>query len=182
MSGRYRLLALLLIARCQLAEHDSAEALDRARGNDSFRGAADAEQQVDSSALARRQDRPGDLPVADLLSVEQHGGFVLLALADNYDAVHGPRADQLPHRADCRAVGTVLVASTDPAPGREGSSLSDPGQLKRQVTVRGAWFGFQRYRHALLSHRCASRPLGVPRLTVRAACHHRILRSRATNR
>src|SRR5258706_9424421 len=80
MSCRYRLLALLLIARCQLAEHESAEALDRARGNDSFRGAADAEQQVASTALPRGQDRTGNVAVGDQLDPRPRGAH----LGDEY--------------------------------------------------------------------------------------------------
>jgi hypothetical protein len=56
----------------------------------------------------------GALAAADLLAVEQHRRLVLLALADDDDALHRDGADQLAHRVDRRAVAAVLVAAARP--------------------------------------------------------------------
>ena len=63
---------------------------------------------------------------ADLLAVEQHGRFVLLALADHDDAVHRHGVEDDAHRVDRRAVGAVLVALAQPAPGGQRRRLGDP--------------------------------------------------------
>ena len=53
--------------------------------------------------------------VADLLAVEQHRRLVLLALADDDDAVHRHAGEHGAHRLDGGTVGTVLGAAADPA-------------------------------------------------------------------
>ena len=73
--------------------------------------------------------------VADLLAVVEHRGLVLLALADDDDAVHADGADQGAHRVDRRAVAAVLVAAADPAAGGHGGGLGDPDQLEGEVAV-----------------------------------------------
>ena len=73
--------------------------------------------------------------VADLLAVEQHRGFVLLALADHHDAAHRDRVDQLAHGVDGGAVAAVLVAAADPAAGRHRGGLGDPDQVEGDVAV-----------------------------------------------
>ena len=79
----------------------------------------------------------GPLPSPTLLAVEEHGRVVLLALADDDDAVHRHRGDQGAHRLDGCPVGAVLVAAADPAPAGHGRGLGDPHQLECEVAVRG---------------------------------------------
>ena len=74
---------------------------------------------------------------ADLLAVEEHRRFVLLALADDDDAVHRHRVEHEPHGVDRGLVGRFLVAAADPAGGGEGGGLGDAGEVHRQVAVRG---------------------------------------------
>ena len=75
--------------------------------------------------------------VADALAVEEHRGFVLLALADDDDAVHRDGGDEGPHGADGGAVGAVLVAAADPAARGHGGGLGDPDELQGEVAVGG---------------------------------------------
>ncbi len=75
------------------------------------------------------------LAVADLLAVVEHRRLVLLALADDDDAVHAHRADERAHRVDRGAVAAVLVAAADPAAGGHGGRLGDPDQLEGEVAV-----------------------------------------------
>ena len=62
----------------------------------------------------------GARAVAHLLTVEQHRGLVLLALADDDGAVHAHRRDEGAHRLDGGAVREVLLATTDPGAGGHG--------------------------------------------------------------
>ena len=78
----------------------------------------------------------GAVAVADVLAVEEHRRLVLLALADDHDAVHGHGADQLAHRVDGGAVRAVLVAPADPAAGGHRGGLGDAHQLQGEVAVR----------------------------------------------
>ena len=71
----------------------------------------------------------------DLLTVEQHRGFVLLALADDDDALHGDGVENQAHGVDGRAVGTVLVSPTKPAAGCQRRSFGSTGQVHGQVAV-----------------------------------------------
>ncbi len=77
----------------------------------------------------------GALPVADLLAVVEHRRLVLLALADDDDALHAHRADQGAHRVDRGAVAAVLVAAADPPARGHRRRLGDPHQLEGQVAV-----------------------------------------------
>lgn len=63
--------------------------------------------------------------VADLLSVEEHGSFVLLAFADDDGAGHADGGDDIAHRGNGCAVGCVLVAAADPGGGGDGGGLGD---------------------------------------------------------
>ena len=74
--------------------------------------------------------------VADALAVEEHRGVVLLALADDDDAVHRDAPDELAHGVDGDAVGAVLVAAAHPAGRGHRGSLGDPHELEGQVAVR----------------------------------------------
>jgi hypothetical protein len=73
--------------------------------------------------------------VADALAVVEHRGLVLLALADDDDAVHRDGLEDEAHGLDGRAVGAVLVAAAHPAGRGEGGGLGDPHQLQGQVAV-----------------------------------------------
>ena len=86
-----------------------------------------------SGSTAMSTDRRA--AVADLLAVEEHRRFVLLALADHDDAVHRDRVEDEAHRVDGGAVGGDLVAAADPAGGGQRRGLGDPDQLQRQVAV-----------------------------------------------
>ena len=77
----------------------------------------------------------GALPSPIALAVEEHRRFVLLALADHDDAVHGDGVEHDAHGVDGRAVGAVLVASAHPAGGGERRRLGDPHQLEGEVAV-----------------------------------------------
>ena len=73
--------------------------------------------------------------VPDPLPVVEHGGVVLLALADDDHPVHGDAGEHDPHGVDRRPVGPLLVAPTHP-PGRgQRRRLGDPDQLHGQVAV-----------------------------------------------
>ena len=76
--------------------------------------------------------------VADVLAVVEHRGVVLLALADDDDAVHRDGAEDRPHRRHGGPVGAVLVAPADPARGGQGRRLGDADQLHGEVAVRSA--------------------------------------------
>ena len=78
----------------------------------------------------------GGAAVADLLAVEEHRRFVLLALADDDDAVHRDGVEDEAHRVDRGAVGGVLVAPAHPAAGRRARRPRWRG--------RGPWRGCDR--------------------------------------
>ena len=81
---------------------------------------------------------------ADLLAVEQHRRFVLLALADDDDALHRHRVEDDAHGVDRGTVGAVLVALAQPAPGGQRRGLGDADELHRQVAVGGLGLRFHR--------------------------------------
>ena len=72
---------------------------------------------------------------ADLLAVEQHRRFVLLALADDDDAVHRDGVEDEAHGVDRGAVGGVLVAAAHPAAGGERGGLGDADELHGEVAI-----------------------------------------------
>ena len=74
-------------------------------------------------------------PVPDGLAVVQHRRLVLLALADDDDAVHRDRVDHETHRVHGRLIGGDLVASTDPASGGERRGFGHASELHREVAV-----------------------------------------------
>ena len=82
-------------------------------------------------------------PVADVLAVEQHRRLVLLALADDDDAVEVDGAEELAHGIDRRAVGAVLVALADERHGADGGGLGGPHQLHARGCGRGGGTGFR---------------------------------------
>jgi hypothetical protein len=57
----------------------------------------------------------GPVAAADSLAVVEHGRLVLLALADDDDAVHRHGVENEAHRVDGGAVGALLLAAADPA-------------------------------------------------------------------
>ena len=92
-------------------------------------------QSVVPSSGSTAMSTCGRAAVADLLAVEEHRRFVLLALADHDDAVHRDRVEHVAHRVDGGAVGGDLVAAADPAGGGQGGGLGDAHQLQRDVAV-----------------------------------------------
>ena len=82
----------------------------------------------------------GPLAVADLLAVVEHRRLVLLALADDDDAVHRDRVEHRAHRVDGGLVGGDLVAAADPAAGAHRRGLGHAHELEREVAVgRVGW-------------------------------------------
>ena len=107
-----------------LADGDDGDGVGAAVGGE--RGAVDG---VDGDVGERRG------AVADALAVEQHGRFVLLAFADDDDAVHRHRGEHGAHGVDGGAIGAVLVAAADPPGGGECGRLGDTHQFEREVAV-----------------------------------------------
>ena len=77
----------------------------------------------------------GTAAVADLLAVEEHRRLVLLALADDDDALHRHGADEPAHRVDGELVRPVLVTAADLAGGGERSGLGHANEFEGQVAV-----------------------------------------------
>ena len=77
----------------------------------------------------------GRQAVADPLAGVEHRRLVLLALADDDDAVHVDGVQGEAHGVDGGLVGGDLVALAHPAGGREGGGLGDAGQLEGEVPV-----------------------------------------------
>src|SRR5918999_1530760 len=84
-----RLVSLLLTARPQPALDHAAQAFDRARSDNSFWRASDAEEHVDARALARRCDRACNITIRNELdpctglSDFLHDALVPLAIQDD---------------------------------------------------------------------------------------------------
>ena len=67
----------------------------------------------------------GRRAVADRLAVVEHRRLVLLALADDDDAVHGDRVEHVAHGVDGGLVGGLLVAAADePAAASAAASVT----------------------------------------------------------
>src|SRR5215471_15671592 len=77
----------------------------------------------------------GPAAVADLFAVEEHGGVILLALADHHHAVHRDRVDEHAHRVHRGTVGAVLVPTAHPPGGGHGAGLGDPDEFHGEVAV-----------------------------------------------
>ena len=103
------------------------------------RGERGAVDRVDGDVAGRRR------AVADVLAVEEHRRVVLLALADDDDAVEVDGAEELAHRVDRGAVGGVLVAAADERNGADRRGLGRTHELHAEVAVgveeEGAGFG-----------------------------------------
>ena len=82
--------------------------------------------------------------VAHLFAVEQHGRFVLLALADHDGAVHAHSVHEGAHRVDGGAVGPVLVAEAHPAAAGDGRGFGNADELECEVAIGGG--GVERLR------------------------------------
>jgi hypothetical protein len=130
---------------------------DRQRVRHALGGQRRALERVDGDVDGGRR------AVADLLAVVEHGRLVLLALADDDDAVHLHGVEDQPHRVDGGAVGGVLVAHADPARGGQGGRLGDADELEREVAV-GAPVG------GLLEDAALDRVHGLRALRVACAC------------
>src|SRR5262249_45322199 len=77
----------------------------------------------------------GSRAVADYLTFVERFGFVFLALADNYFAVHRDRVEGLAHCLAGRPVGHPLVAFADEPRGGERGSLGRPYHLKCEISL-----------------------------------------------
>ena len=75
--------------------------------------------------------------IADLLSDVEHGGFVLLALTDNNDAVHADAVQRMTHGVDRRLIDHLLVAEAHVAGGGHGGSLRDADEFHGDVAFDG---------------------------------------------
>ena len=110
--------------RAPLADGDDGERVAPAAGGE--RGAVDrVDRDVGGRAVA----------VADRLAVEQHRRFVLLALADDDDAVHRHALSDDAHGVDGGAVGAFLVAPAHPPRGGHGGRLGDADELEGEVAI-----------------------------------------------
>ncbi len=110
--------------RAPLGHRDDGDGVAAAEGGE--RGAVDGvDRDVGEHGRA----------VADALAVEEHRRLVLLALADDDDAVHRHGVEHHPHGVDGGPVGAVLVAPAHPAAGRQRRRLGDPHQLEGEVAV-----------------------------------------------
>ena len=74
--------------------------------------------------------------VADLLAVVEHRRLVLLAFADDDDAVHRHGGEHGAHRLDGGAVHADLVAPSNPARRRHRRRLGDAHELEGEVAIR----------------------------------------------
>ena len=101
----------------------------RDRAGPAERGERGAVDRVDRDVDQRRG------AVAELLAVVEHRRFVLLALADDDDAVHRHAVEHDAHRLDRGTVGRVLVAAAHPAAGCEGGGLRGPHELHGEVAI-----------------------------------------------
>ena len=99
------------------------------RAAPSKRGERRAVDGIDGDVHAGRRT------VADLLAVEEHRGFVLLALADDHDAFHPHRAEHHAHRLYGGAVGRVLVAAAHPPTGGQRGGLGGAHELHCEVAI-----------------------------------------------
>ena len=70
-----------------------------------------------------------------MLAVEEHRRLVLLALADDDDAVHVDGVEDEAHGVDGRLVGGLLVAHADEAGGGERGGLGHADELEGEVAV-----------------------------------------------
>src|ERR671911_469565 len=77
----------------------------------------------------------GRAAAADPLAVVEHGGVVLLALADHHHPVHGDLAQHRAHGVHGRLVDLLLVAAAQVPGPADGRRLGRADQLERQVAV-----------------------------------------------
>ena len=89
----------------------------------------------------------GQAAVADLLAVVEHGGVVLLALADHHHPGHRDRAEHVAHGVHGRLVDRLLVAEAHLAGRGHGGRLRDPDELEGQVAVGGLAFVSSFHQH-----------------------------------
>ncbi len=77
----------------------------------------------------------GRAAAADPLAVVEHGGVVLLALADHHHPVHGDLAEHRAHGVDRRLVDRLLVAAAQVPGPSDGRGLGRANQLESEVAV-----------------------------------------------
>ena len=73
--------------------------------------------------------------ITDLLAVIEHRCLVLLALANDHDAVHGNTAEHETHRVDGGSVGTEFVAPTGPTRRRDRRCFGDSNQFESDIAI-----------------------------------------------
>jgi len=123
---------LLHIEHCRGIEHRAALG-DRQDGD----GIIDAERRQAGSVDGIHCDVAfRAAAVADPLAVEQHRSFILLALADDHNAIEVDSRQQGAHRVHCRTVGLELVTVANPVPASNRGCLGDTDQFQRKVAVR----------------------------------------------
>ena len=76
--------------------------------------------------------------VADLLAVVEHRRFVLLAFADDHDAVHRNGVEQDAHGIDRGAVGGELVTPSDP-PGEAARAADSVTRTSSRARLRSGF-------------------------------------------
>ena len=78
----------------------------------------------------------GPLPLPDHLAVVEHRRVVLLPLADHDRSAEGDGSEEAAHGIHGRAVGAVLVPTTDEGHRPDGRGLGRPDEFQSQVAVR----------------------------------------------
>ena len=99
--------------------------------------------------------------VADALADVEHGGFVLLALADYDDAVHADTVQRVAHGVDGGLVDHLLVAKAHVAGCGHGGGLGNSDELHGKVAFDGL--------SGSLCHRVIRPPVGCGREKILAA-------------
>ena len=69
------------------------------------------------------------------LAVEEHRRFVLLALADDDDAIHLDGVQDEAHRIDRCLIGRDLLAAAHPPTGRQRRGLGHAHQVEGKVSI-----------------------------------------------
>jgi hypothetical protein len=73
---------------------------------------------------------------AQAFAIEQHGRFVLLALANDDDAIHLDRIEHQAHGVHGGLVAAFFIAPPHKAPGGQSGGLGHTDQLQCQIAVR----------------------------------------------
>jgi hypothetical protein len=70
-----------------------------------------------------------------VLSIEEHGGVIFLALTNHNETVEIDSAQELAHRINRGTIGAELVALANKGNGTNRSRFSGPHKLKCEVAI-----------------------------------------------